>query len=60
MKNIEVEYVNLDENGVGEIVVKGDTVISEDHIHFTGDLGRLIKGKLHSTLNTFPFSPETV
>lgn len=46
IKGVEIEITNLDENGVGEIVVKGDTVISEDHIHFTGDLGRLIKGKL--------------
>ncbi len=46
IKGVEIEITNLDENGVGEIVVKGDTVISEDRIHFTGDLGRLFKGKL--------------
>ena len=43
---VAIEIANPDENGVGEIIVKGDTVISEDHSHSTGDLGRLIEGKL--------------
>ncbi len=39
VEGIEAEIVHTDENGVGEIIIKGDIVLSSNHIHHTGDLG---------------------
>lgn len=43
---IDVEILNPDSNGIGEILIKGDTVIGENHQHNTGDYGKLVEGKL--------------
>ena len=46
IKGVDISIADPDENGVGEIAIEGDTVISKDHSHFTSDLGKLIEGKL--------------
>mgnify|MGYP002524193671 CR=1 FL=1 len=46
VEGVEVNIVNRNFEDVGEITVKGKTVISES-AHFTGDLGKIINGKLY-------------
>ena len=43
---INVEIVKSDANGVGEIVISGKTVIGNEGVHYTGDLGKLDNNKL--------------
>ncbi|MDE7264090.1 MAG: AMP-binding protein [Anaeroplasmataceae bacterium] len=42
--NVTIEQKNF--SGVGEIVIYGDKVNTLNHMHYTGDLGRLENGKL--------------
>ena len=46
VEGIETEISNLDENGVGEIIITGSTVLSSNHHHHTGDLGFIENGSL--------------
>ena len=46
IKGVDISIHNPDKNGVGEITIEGETVISKDHNHSTSDLGRIIDGKL--------------
>lgn len=46
IKGVTISIVNPDQNGVGEISIEGETVISKNHNHLTSDLGRILDGKL--------------
>lgn len=43
---IEVAISNSNRDGVGEIVIKGDKVNTLNHLHYTGDLGKIVNGAL--------------
>lgn len=45
-KETRVEIQQPNAFGVGEIVISGEKVNSENHIHYTKDLGKLVDGKL--------------
>ncbi|MDE7384899.1 MAG: hypothetical protein K2M84_03970, partial [Anaeroplasmataceae bacterium] len=45
-KEINVMISNPNEEGIGEIVIKGDKVNTVNHMHYTGDLGKLENNKL--------------
>ncbi|MDE7094932.1 MAG: AMP-binding protein, partial [Anaeroplasmataceae bacterium] len=45
-KEIEVIIEQPNQEGIGEIVIKGDKVNTESHKHYTEDLGKLSDGKL--------------
>ena len=43
---IEVDILNPNKDGVGEIMIQGDKVNTPYHIHYTGDLGKIVNGSL--------------
>ncbi|MDE6408613.1 MAG: AMP-binding protein, partial [Anaeroplasmataceae bacterium] len=43
---INVSISSPNKEGIGEIVIEGDRVNTENHIHYTGDLGKMNDGTL--------------
>lgn len=46
IKDVEVIIDNPNQDGIGEICIKGKSIISVNHQHHTGDLGSIIEDKL--------------